>query len=102
MTLNIKQELGKRLIFFDGGMGSLLQQNGLGAGELPELWNITHPELILKIHKDYLAAGCDIIKTNTFGANATKFQDDQYSAQDVIRHGVALARRAVEESGRSA
>lgn len=99
MTLNIKQELGKRLIFFDGGMGSLLQQNGLGAGELPELWNITHPELILKIHKDYLAAGCDIIKTNTFGANATKFQDDQYSAQDVIRHGVALARRAVEESG---
>lgn len=97
--MNIKQELGKRLVFFDGGMGSLLQQNGLGGGELPELWNLSHPDLILKIHKDYLAAGCDIIKTNTFGANGAKFHDAQYSAQDVIRQGVALARRAVEESG---
>lgn len=97
--MNIKQELGKRLVFFDGGMGSLLQQNGLEGGELPELWNITHPELILTIHKDYLAAGCDLIKTNTFGANAAKFQDESYTARQVIEQGVALARRAVEESG---
>ncbi len=97
--MNIKQELGNRLVFFDGGMGSLLQQNGLAGGELPELWNLSHPDLILKIHKEYLAAGCDIIKTNTFGANAAKFHDKEHSAQEVIRHGVALARRAVEESG---
>lgn len=99
MKHEIWEQLGKKLIFFDGAMGSILQQNGLGAGELPETWNITRPDVILNIHKDYLDAGCDIIKTNTFGANGAKFTDDNYSVKDVISAGVAIAKQAVAECG---
>ena len=76
MTPTIRDLLGKRMLFFDGAMGSLLQQNGLVGGEAPERWNITHPDVILNIHKSYLDAGCDMIKTNTFGANSAKFTEE--------------------------
>ena len=45
----IRQRLGKDLLFFDGGMGTLLQEKGLAPGELPETWNLTHSEEIYKI-----------------------------------------------------
>ena len=47
---NLAKLLGKRLIFFDGAMGTLLQKAGLPQGELPENWSLTHPETILEIH----------------------------------------------------
>ena len=50
----IRQRLGKDLLFFDGGMGTLLQEKGLAPGELPETWNLTHSEEIYKIHRQYL------------------------------------------------
>ncbi len=46
----------KRILFFDGGMGTLLQEQGLQAGELPETWNLKNPEPIIQIHKAYLAS----------------------------------------------
>ena len=46
-----------KILVFDGGMGSLLQGAGLKPGELPETWNIKHPEVLVKIHEDYLNAG---------------------------------------------
>ena len=49
-----RDELGKRVLFLDGGMGSLLQEKGLKAGELPELWNLYNPEPVYQIHKAYL------------------------------------------------
>ena len=49
----IRQRLGKDLLFFDGGMGTLLQEKGLAPGELPETWNLTHSEEIYKIHRQY-------------------------------------------------
>ena len=67
--MTIREEIGKRILFFDGGMGTLLQEQGLQAGELPETWNLKNPEPIIQIHKAYLAAGADIILANTFGAN---------------------------------
>ena len=42
--MNIRERLGKELLFLDGGMGTLLQAEGLAPGELPETWNIEHPE----------------------------------------------------------
>ena len=66
--------LGKERLFFDGAMGTMLQKNGLSAGEIPETWNITHRETVYAIHKAYADAGCNIIKSNTFGANALKFK----------------------------
>ncbi len=99
MAQTILEQLGKRMIFFDGAMGSILQQNGLGAGEYPETWNLLHPDVILQIHKDYLNAGCDIIKTNTFGANGAKFSDEHCSVRDVVNAGVSLAKQAVAACG---
>lgn len=71
--MDILKELNKRILLFDGGMGTLLQEAGLSAGELPETWNLLHPETVRGIHRDYLAAGADIVTTNTFGANALKY-----------------------------
>ena len=50
----ILDRLGKELLFFDGGMGTLLQAGGLKPGELPETWNMTHPEKITGIHRKYI------------------------------------------------
>ena len=72
MKKNILNELGKRMVFFDGGMGTLLQERGLEAGELPENWNLEHPDIIRELHRDYLNAGADIILANTFGRNRNK------------------------------
>ena len=49
--MNILDELGRRILFFDGGLGSLLQERGLEPGELPETWNLTRPEVLIDIHK---------------------------------------------------
>ena len=46
--MNVRELLGKRMLFFDGGMGSMLQKNGMGAGEIPELLNLTNAALIEK------------------------------------------------------
>ena len=81
--MNVRELLGKRMLFFDGGMGSMLQKNGMGAGEIPELLNLTNAALIEKIHTEYLEAGANIITTNTFGA---KFSIRGKSAICCIRH----------------
>ena len=92
---NIRDLLGKKLLFFDGGMGTMLQKNGMGAGEVPEMLNITNAELIEKIHSEYLEAGADIITTNTFGANPLKLETDT-SLDDIIAAAIGCAKRAVE------
>ena len=79
----LKERLGKEVLYFDGGMGTLLQEKGLQAGELPEIWNLTHMEEVIEIHRDYFEAGSDIVLTNTFGANALKFQDSEYELEDI-------------------
>ena len=50
----IRERLGKELLYFDGGMGTLLQAKGLQPGELPETWNVTHADEIKNIHKQYI------------------------------------------------
>lgn len=93
-------ELEERILFFDGGTGSLLQAAGLEAGELPETWNITHPEEVVRIHRDYLNAGCDMVKTNTFGANGLKFNDHtEFTLKEIITAATENARQAVREAG---
>ncbi len=101
MSADILKEIRRRKVFFDGGMGSLLQAKGLKAGELPETWNLLHPEIIKKIHRDYLEAGCDIVTTNTFGANRLKYPaGGAFSLEDMVKAAVANAREAVREKGR--
>ncbi|MBR6791027.1 MAG: homocysteine S-methyltransferase family protein [Oscillospiraceae bacterium] len=95
----ISDLFGERILFFDGAMGTLLQQAGLGPGELPENWNITRPDVIRGIHKSYLDAGCDIVKTNTFGANALKLRGCDHTPAELVTAGVRLAREAIAEAG---
>ena len=49
--MKILEYLKENLVYLDGGMGTLLQQRGLAPGELPERWNISHPDVIVDIHK---------------------------------------------------
>ena len=89
-----KDLLGKKTLFFDGAMGTMLQAAGLKPGELPELWNFTHADEVEKIHAAYLNAGADIIKTNTFGANRLKFAGTDIKTADVVTQAVKIAKKA--------
>ena len=94
----ITELLGKRILFFDGAMGTMLQGSGLKAGELPELLNLTNPALITSIHKKYYDCGCNIATVNTFGANACKLKDSGYSPEQVITAAINCAKTAREQS----
>ena len=85
----ILEQLGKKILFLDGGMGTLLQEKGLLPGELPETWNIKRKEIVADIHRQYFEAGSDIVLTNTFGANAIKFHDDYYNLQEIVGQAIA-------------
>ena len=98
-NMSILDEMKVRRLYCDGGMGSLLQAAGLAAGELPERWNISHPEVITDVHRKYLAAGADIMTTNTFGANRLKYDKDG-ELKAIVEAAIANARKAVEEAGR--
>ena len=91
--MSILNEIGKRIVFFDGGMGTLLQKAGLKAGELPENWNITNPQPVIDIHKAYVEAGADIILANTFGANEFKYPDN---LEEIVEAGIRNAKKAIE------
>lgn len=97
--MNVLDAMKEHRLFCDGGMGSLLQAAGLAAGELPERWNLSHPEVITNVHRKYLAAGADIMTTNTFGANRLKYDKDG-ELKAIVEAAVANARKAVDEAGR--
>ncbi|MDD3253133.1 MAG: homocysteine S-methyltransferase family protein [Lachnospiraceae bacterium] len=101
--MNILQEIQNRIVFFDGGMGSLLQEQGLKPGEFPGNWNVSHPEVVVQIHRNYLEAGADIVKTNTFGVDALKYNEHtEYQLEQVVSAAVRNAKEAVRLSGKQA
>lgn len=95
---DIRKLLGKQILFFDGGMGTLLQERGLGTGEIPETWNILHPEEIRRINREYFLAGSNIVNANTFGVNAYKCKNLDYTVQELVSEGVRLAAEARSEA----
>ena len=92
--MSLKDLLGKQLLFFDGGMGTMLQGMGLQPGEIPEYWNMEHPDRMVDIHYQYYMAGANVISTNTFGANPVKFPQDKYKSADIVAADIALAKEA--------
>lgn len=92
------EKFGKELLFFDGGMGTELQKNGLKKGELPENLNTNSPEIVARVHRAYLDAGCNIISTNTFGANSLKFNN----VDEIITKAVENTKNTISESGKDA
>ena len=97
MRKNIMDRIGREWLFFDGGTGSILQEKGLQPGELPETWNLLHPDRILDLHRGYLEAGADIYNTNTFGANRLKFPEN---LDEIVTAAVKLAKEARSQAGR--
>ena len=99
--MDIREVLGKRRLFLDGGTGTSLQKMGLKAGERPETWNLLHPERIEALHRAYLDAGADVIYTNTFGANRLKYPaDGEFELEDIVKSAVDIAKRAQIACGR--
>ena len=94
--MNIRDFIKNNIVYLDGGMGTLLQKSGLQPGELPERWNISHPEVVKEIHKSYYDSGSNIVNTNTFGANSLKFGTDELS--EIIYHAVKNADEARKAS----
>ena len=97
MKKALRDRLGKEWLFCDGGTGTFLQEHGLQGGELPETWNVTHPEVILELYESYLAAGADIFNTNTFGLNSLKFPG---RIEELMDAAVSLAKQARINTGR--
>ncbi|MBO5928767.1 MAG: homocysteine S-methyltransferase family protein [Clostridia bacterium] len=94
--MSVLTYLQQHITVLDGGMGTLLQAAGLGAGELPERWNLTHPDIITDLHRQYYDAGSHIVSTNTFGANLLKFSAAEL--EDIIKAAVQHARTAASQS----
>ncbi|MBO5411027.1 MAG: homocysteine S-methyltransferase family protein [Clostridia bacterium] len=90
--MNVLDKIKSGITYFDGGAGTLLQARGLKPGEKPELWNLTHPEEIIAMHRQYLEAGANIITTNTFGANCLKFDN----LEEIINAAIKNAQTAAQ------
>ena len=93
--------LEDKIYILDGAMGTMIQKFGIGeADNNNERLNLTHPEAIKKIHKEYIAAGADIIETNTFSANA--ISQAEYGCSDLAAQmayeGARIAREAADEA----
>lgn len=94
--MKIAEFIKNNIVLLDGGMGTLLQESGLGVGEKPEAWNISHPNVIRDIHKAYLDAGSNVVITNTFGANSLKFKDGEL--EKIVSAAIENARFALAHS----
>ena len=94
--MKITEYIKNNVLILDGGMGTLLQGMGLTAGELPERWNISHPESIVDIHRRYYDAGSNVVNTNTFGASILKFSPGEL--EEIVRSAINNARKAMEQS----
>ncbi|MGL4798029.1 MAG: homocysteine S-methyltransferase family protein [Cellulosilyticaceae bacterium] len=92
--------LGERFLYFDGAMGTVLQNSGLQLGDIPELFNFSHEALIQGVHEAYLEAGADFITTNTFGANRYKMEETDYTVSEVITQAISIAKAAKEKAGK--
>ena len=95
--MTILERIRSRRVFFDGGTGTILQSLGLQPGELPETWNLSHPDEIRTLYKGYLEAGSHVFNANTFGANRLKYPEN---LEKIVESGVRLAIQAREECGR--
>ena len=91
------------ILISDGAMGTYLQAKGLKPGECMESWCVSHPEVVKGIHEDYIAAGADILETNSFGG--TSYKLEPYGLAHKVRElnlaAVALAKSVSRRTGRA-
>ncbi|MDO5402292.1 MAG: homocysteine S-methyltransferase family protein [Eubacteriales bacterium] len=102
MVKDFRQLLNRDYVILDGAMGTMLQAAGMKMGEIPEVLNITQPDILIDIHSQYLRAGADVIYANTFGANGYKLEGSGYSVDELVRAAVVNARKACRITGKEA
>ena len=87
--MNLAKALEGGVLLFDGGMGTMLQRQGLPAGQASDMMNITHPEVVTEVHREYMRAGAQVITANTFQAHSAGAP-----VEAIVRAGVGCARAA--------
>ena len=90
----LTEKLNKGILIFDGAFGTELMRRKIQAGTVPELINLTAPEVVYSVHRDYIAAGADVISTDTFGANRFKAGE---KSEEIIAAAVSTAKKAAEK-----
>ncbi|MGB3368045.1 MAG: homocysteine S-methyltransferase family protein, partial [Acidaminobacteraceae bacterium] len=93
--MNIFEKISQKPVYFDGAIGTVIQSLDIEISGVPEELNITNSEHIAAIHANYILSGCDIITTNTFGANSYKLKDSNYSLKEVVCAAIKNAKTAV-------
>ena len=90
----------QRPLVFDGAMGTMLQQKRSDLA-FPELFNLEAPEIVEEVHRAYLAAGADVVETNTFGANRYKLAQHGLAERtvEINERAAELAKEAVRKAG---
>ncbi len=92
--MDVREYIKENILIFDGAMGTMLQEAGLKAGGLPEVYNAEHPDIVRAIHKKYVEAGADVVTANTFQANALKLKNSGYTPEELITAAVRLAKES--------
>lgn len=100
MSPNLRDVLENRILVGDGAMGTLLHERGVGYEHPYVRANLTHPELVRSVHKEYLRAGSGLIETNTFGADRLRLASHNLedSVREINAAGARLARAAVDNT----
>jgi methionine synthase I (cobalamin-dependent) len=99
----LEEYLAERgVLLIDGAMGTELFARGLASGGAPELWNVEHPDRVQAVHGDYIAAGSDIVLTNSFGGTGFRLKlhrlDDR--VVELNKAAAAVARAAADAADR--
>jgi len=96
LTNSFRQKLSEGVVLFDGAMGTMLYKKGAYINQCYESLNLSAAKMVSDIHEDYVRAGCDVLETNTYGANGNKLKgfglEDQ--VEEINRSAVKLARAA--------
>ncbi|MDO5518141.1 MAG: homocysteine S-methyltransferase family protein [Clostridium sp.] len=93
--MGLKEYLKDNILIFDGAMGTMLQKKGLKLGQNPEVLNVSSPEIIEEVHKEYIESGCNVITTNTFGANELKLSLCNMEVEEAVDSAIQIAKRAI-------
>ena len=92
--MGLKEFFKDNILVFDGAMGTMLQKKGLKLGQNPEVLNLKNPEIIEEVHREYIESGCNVITTNTFGANELKLKLCNLEVEEAVDSAVQIAKKA--------
>jgi homocysteine S-methyltransferase len=96
---DFRTRLGTEIIVFDGGVGTYLYEKGIFINTCFDELNLTNPDIVAEVHRDYVHAGADVVETNTFGANQFKLAPHglEKKVYEINRRGAEIAKAATKD-----